>query len=107
MRILGMLVLAMAASSASAQITFAVASIRPSSQQVQFERDGKTDLTPGTLRMHDVTIQTCIKWAYGVQRAQVVGSDDLEQIHYDIEAKSDEPVKPEAMKLMMQALLTD
>jgi uncharacterized protein (TIGR03435 family) len=106
MRILGILVL-VAAGSAGAQMTFAVASIRPSSQSVQFERDGKTDTTPGTLRMRDVTIQTCIKWAYGVQRAQVVGPDDLEQVHYDIEAKSDEPVKPEQMKLMMQALLAD
>jgi uncharacterized protein (TIGR03435 family) len=97
----------MAASAASAQTTFAVASIRPSSQSVQFERDGKTDLTPVALRMRDVTVQTCIKWAYGVQRAQVVGPDDLEQIHYDIEAKTDEPAKPEAMKRMMQALLAD
>lgn len=104
---LGAIVLAMAVGSAGAQTTFAVASIRPSSGEVKFERDGKTDVTSVALRMRDVTVQTCIKWAYGVQRAQVVGSDDLEQIHYDIEAKTDEPVKPEQMKLMMQALLAE
>ena len=97
----------MTVGSAGAQMTFAVASIRPSSESVKFERDGKTDITPVTLRMRDVTIQTCIKWAYGVQRAQIVGPDDLEQTHYDIGAKSDEPVKPEQMKLMMPALLAE
>lgn len=104
---LGAVVLAIAAGSAGAQTTFAVASIHPSSEAVKFERDGKTDVTPMALRMRDVTVQTCIKWAYGVQRAQVVGSDDLEQIHYDIDAKVEEPTKPEQMKLMMQALLAD
>ena len=46
---------------------FAVASIRPSAAEVKFEHDGKTETTPGTLRMQDVTVSTCIKWAYGVQ----------------------------------------
>lgn len=107
MRILGAVVLALAVGSAGAQATFAVASIRPSSEAVKFERDGKTDVTPVSLHMRDVTVQTCIKWAYGLQRAQVVGSDELEQTHYDIEARTDEPVKPEKMRLMMQALLAE
>jgi uncharacterized protein (TIGR03435 family) len=108
MRMLGAVVLAMAMGSAGAQqATFAVASIHPSAEAVKFERDGKTDITPMTLHMRDVTVQTCIKWAYGVQRAQVVGSDELEQTHYDIEARTDEAVKPEQMKRMMQALLAE
>jgi uncharacterized protein (TIGR03435 family) len=90
-----------------AQPAFSVAVIHPSSQEVKFERDGKTDLQPGHLVMKDVTVQTCIKWAYGVQRSQVVGSDALEEIHYDIEAKADEPVKEEQLKLMMQTLLAE
>ena len=49
------------------QPSFAVATIRPSSASVQFEHDGKTETTPGTIRMQDVSVQTCIKWAYGVQ----------------------------------------
>ena len=92
---------------AHAQPPFAVAVIRPSSQDVKFERDGKTDTLPGHVMMRDVTVQTCIKWAYGVQRAQVVGPDELEQIHYDIEAKADEPVPDEQLKLMMQTMLAE
>jgi uncharacterized protein (TIGR03435 family) len=59
---------------ASAQ-AFAVASIRPSAAEVKFEHDGKTETTPGTLRMQDVTVSTCIKWAYGVQDNQISGPE--------------------------------
>ena len=52
--------------------TFAVASIRPSSQAVQFEHDGRTEVSPGLLQMHDVTVATCVKWAYGVQDSQII-----------------------------------
>ena len=90
-----------------AQPSFAVAVIRPSGQDVKFERDGKTETQPGHLLMKDVTVQTCIKWAYGVQRAQVVGPGDLEQIHYDIEAKADEPVRDAQLKMMVQTLLAE
>ena len=88
-----------------AQPSFAVAVIRPSSQDVKFERDGKTETQPGHLLMKDVTVQTCIKWAYDVQRSQVIGPEALERIHYDIEAKADEPATQAQMKLMMQILL--
>jgi uncharacterized protein (TIGR03435 family) len=92
---------------AEAQASFAVASIRPSAERVKFEHDGETKLVPGTVRMHDVTIETCIKWAYGVQRAQVSGPSLLTSERYDIVAKADDAVSDDAMKTMMQALLTE
>jgi uncharacterized protein (TIGR03435 family) len=52
---------------------FAVATIRPSAEAVKFEHDGRTETSPGTLRMRDVTVATCIKWAYGVQDSQISG----------------------------------
>src|SRR5580658_3001496 len=76
---------------ASAQ-AFAVASIRPSAAEVKFEHDGKTETTPGTLRMQDVTVSTCIKWAYGVQDNQISGPEWIQSQHFDIMAKADEPV---------------
>src|ERR1700753_2574490 len=76
---------------AQTQTSFAVASIRPSAQEVKFESDGETKLRPGSVTMRDVTIQTCIKWAYGVQRAQVLGPGLLTSEKYDIEAKAEEP----------------
>jgi len=92
---------------ASAQATFAVATIRPRAAQVQFESDGETKLLPGTLIMRDVTIATCIKWAYGVQKAQIVGPALLTSEHWDVTAKSDGVASKDAMKEMMQSLLSE
>ncbi|ADW69992.1 TIGR03435 family protein [Granulicella tundricola] len=87
--------------------TFAVASIRPTTIPVEFERDGSTKLTPGALHMRDVTVSTCIKWAYGVQRSQVSGPPWIESDHFDIEARSDAPATEAQTRLMMRALLAD
>ncbi len=91
---------------ASAQ-SFAVVSIRPSAGEVQFEHDGNTRTDPGYLRMRDVTVATCIKWAYTVQDSQISGPEWLQSEHFDIVAKADEPVGNERMKLMMRTLLAD
>ncbi len=84
---------------------FAVASIRPSAERVQFESDGETRVEPGTVRMRDVTIETCMKWAYGVQRGQVSGPGLLTAERYDLVAKADGAAGEDAMKLMMRTLL--
>jgi len=86
---------------------FAVATIRPSAENVKFEADGATELTPNTLHMRDVTVDTCIKWAYDVQEAQVAGPDLLRSERYDIQAKADAPATDEQMKLMMRQLLAE
>ena len=102
--ILGYLILGCAAVSAQ---TFAVASIRPSAAEVQFEHDGKTVTTPGTVTMRDVTVATCIKWAYGVQDSQIAGPKWLQSEHFDITARADGPADPGELRKMMQALPAD
>jgi uncharacterized protein (TIGR03435 family) len=99
--------LAIPAAARAQQPTFAVATIRPSSGAVQFEHDGETQTSPGSLRMHDVTVHTCIKWAYGVQDSQIAGPAWLDSERYDIVAKADTPVTEAQMKLMLQTLLAD
>jgi uncharacterized protein (TIGR03435 family) len=89
------------------QPAFAVATIRPSTAEIKFEHDGSTDTTPGTLRMKDVSVQTCIKWAYSVQASQISGPAWIDSDKFDITAKADGPATEEQMKLMMQALLAD
>ena len=89
------------------QPSFAVATIRPSSGSIQFEHDGKTETSPGTLRMRDVTVHTCIKWAYGAQDSQISGPAWLDSDHFDITAKADAPATDEQMKQMLQMLLAD
>jgi uncharacterized protein (TIGR03435 family) len=86
---------------------FAVATIRPSAEAVKFEHDGRTETSPGTLRMRDVTVSTCIKWAYGVQDSQISGPVWMQADHFDINAKADGPVGEEQMKLMMRTLLAE
>ena len=83
---------------AQAQTSFAVATIRPSAAEVKFESDGETKLLPASVQMRDVSIQSCIKWAYGVQRAQVLGRGLLTSEKYDIEAKADGPATEDEMK---------
>jgi uncharacterized protein (TIGR03435 family) len=91
----------------SQQPVFAVATIRPSVEAVQFEHDGRTEISPESLRMKDVTVNTCIKWAYGIQDSQILGPSLLRSDRYDITAKSDSPAAASQMKLMLQNLLAD
>lgn len=92
---------------ASAQESFDVATIRPSNQSVKFERDGETEISHGTLHMHDVTLITCIKWAYHVQRAQIVEMDGMDKQHYDIVAKTDPSATEDRMRVLLQGLLVE
>jgi uncharacterized protein (TIGR03435 family) len=95
------------AKTAVAQASFDVAVIRPSSGEVKFERNGKTEAAYGTLRMHDVTVSTCIQWAYGTSRPLVTGPDSITNVHYDITAKTDPHAGKEQMQLMMRTLLSE
>jgi uncharacterized protein (TIGR03435 family) len=99
--------LALPAAAHAQRPAFAVATIRPSSGAVQFEHDGATETTPGTLRMRDVSVETCIKWAYSVQESQIAGPDWIDSDKFDITAKSDGPADENAMKQMLQSLLAD
>lgn len=72
-----------------------------------FESDGETTVTPGSVRMRDVTIETCIKWAYGVQKGQVIGPSLLTSERYDIVAKADGAANDDQMRLMMRVLLNE
>ncbi|MDP9052461.1 MAG: TIGR03435 family protein [Acidobacteriota bacterium] len=94
--------------SASAQPpAFAVATIRPTTAEVQFEHDGKTEFSGDALRMQDVMLSTCIKLAYHVQDSQIIGPAWVRTERMDITAKSDGPADPDTMKQMLQALLAD
>lgn len=91
---------------AAAQVAFDVASIRPSSQNIPFERDGQTSIEHGTLRMRAVTAQVCIAWAYSVSSAQIIGPAALTAKKYDITAKGGGMSETQA-RLALQALLAE
>lgn len=96
-----------AGKSVAQQPAFAAATIKLSAESVKFEHDGRTETSPGTLKMQDVTVDTCIKWAYGVQDSQISGPGWMRSERYDIVAKADGPVEDEGMKNMMRTLLVE
>lgn len=93
--------------SAFAQTSFDVASIRPSTEQVANDRNGRTTMTRQALSMHDVSVSVCVAFAYGVSTAQITGPASITGKHYDILAKVDHDVTQDQMRLMMQTLLAD
>ncbi len=95
------------AGAAAQKPAFEVSTIRPSRESVKFEHDGKTEFSGDTLRMQDVTVDTCIKLAYHVQDRQIAGPDWLVSDRFDITAKTDGPSDEAAMKQMLQSLLAD
>ena len=107
MRLLLLAFVLLCTSPADAQTSFDVATVRLSSGEVKFEHDGEMTLSHGTLRMHDVTLLTCVKWAYHVQRAQIDGLDGMDHQHYDIVAKADGEPTIDQVRIMLRELLTE
>src|SRR5579863_3704951 len=73
-------------------LQFDVASIRPAQTPqgrgplAALREDINT--TPGNLTMRNVTVETCIRWAYKLNPYQVSGQDRLATDRYDIIAKA-------------------
>jgi uncharacterized protein (TIGR03435 family) len=61
--------------------------------------------SPVSLTMRNVSLETCIEWAWGVQEYQISGPEGVLSEKYDIAAKTGTPVSLDRMKLMLQTLL--
>ena len=88
----------------AASPAFDVASVRPnrSGSGNSSHRDRN-----GALTATNVTLQYCIKLAYGVRDYQIVGPDWLNSERYDIQAKTAPNVTPDQYKAMIQTLLAE
>jgi len=90
--------------------SFEVASVKIS-QLAARGGEGSTreaiQFTPTTLSMQNVTLRSCIRWAYDVREFQLVAPDWLTADRYDITAKTSESVPIERLRLMLQALLAE
>ena len=107
LRLLHFALLVAAPLSAHAQTTFDVASVRPTTEHIEFERDGQTSVLHGMLRMHDVSISACIAFAYGISTSQIVGTASLKDKRYDITAKGNPDATEWQIRRMLQSLLAE
>jgi uncharacterized protein (TIGR03435 family) len=89
---------------------FEVASVRVS-QLAKSGGEGATreglELSPGSLRMHNISLRSAIRWAYGVMDFQISGPGWLAAERYDIVAKAPDSKGADRMRPMLQALLAE
>jgi uncharacterized protein (TIGR03435 family) len=85
--------------------TFEVASIKPS--KALPDHSGVTT-DKGRISMENVTLKRCIRSAYGVPEAQIVGGPKwIDDDRYDINAKADWPAGDRELMIMLQAMLAE
>lgn len=70
------------------------------------ERDSIT-ISPERLIMRNVSLRSCIRWAYNLRDSQISGPGWLGSQRYDIAANAPGQVSLDEMRLMMQKLLGD
>jgi uncharacterized protein (TIGR03435 family) len=88
--------------------TFDVASIRPSQFQSgdgEGSRRESIEISADRLTMRNVTLQSCIGWAYNLQDFQIVGA--LGADRFDIAAKAAAPVTVPTLRAMLGTLLAE
>jgi uncharacterized protein (TIGR03435 family) len=81
---------------------FEVASVKPSQPGRQSIETGPSSLTMRSIRMN-----ACIGWAFNIQDPQVIGPNWLNDVAFDIFAKSAEPATEAELLTMLQTLLAD
>ncbi len=87
---------------------FEVASVKPNrSATGETAPREKITASPGSLTMQSVSLQACIKWAYGLRDFQISGPGWISSEKYDIAAKSTGPATEQELRLMLRALLAD
>jgi uncharacterized protein (TIGR03435 family) len=88
--------------------TFEVASIRASQFQSadgEGSRRESIETSPNGLTMRNVTLQSCISWAYSVQDFQIAGT--LGADRFDITAKAAAPATVPTLRAMLGTLLAE
>ena len=90
--------------------TFEVASIKPNkigNAGGEGSNRESVQASPGSLVMRNVTLITCLKWAYGVRDFQISGPNWMGAERFDISAKAAGAASEQQMRTMLRALLTE
>ena len=88
------------------QASFEVASIKPAVPDA-FGSSGE-DGRNGFLKVYNVSLRRCIKYAYRIPETQILGGPKwADELHYDITARAAQPVSESELLKMLQPLLAD
>lgn len=88
------------------QAAFDAASIKPS--EAPNGNSSGVNTKPGRLEARNVTLRRCIRGAYNVPEAQVVGGPKwVDDLRYNIDAKAPGPAGDDDLMLMLQSLLAE
>lgn len=88
--------------------TFDVASIKPDrAGNAGGEGSTRESIShdPGALVMRNVTLRSCLRWAYGVANDRISGPAWIGADRYDIQARTEKPATEAQLRLMLQSLL--
>ncbi len=98
------------AGAAAAAQEFGAASVRPNragnAGGEGSERES-IQISPTSLTMRNVSLRSCLRWAYDLRDEQISGPGWLASERYDISATSEAETPVGAMKAMLQKLLTE
>jgi uncharacterized protein (TIGR03435 family) len=89
---------------------FEAASVKSSKiGEVGDENSRRESIEPSSdrLTMRNVSLKSCIMWAYSIREYQLSAPEWLSDERYDIFAKAAEPVSVEQLRAMLQVLLAD
>jgi uncharacterized protein (TIGR03435 family) len=107
----GWLVALMAVAATAAPPAFEAASVKPNkvgSAGGEGHTREKIEHSPVTLTMTNVTLNSCVKWAYGVRDFQILDAPGwFASERYDIAAKTLAPASEDEFRLMLRALLAE
>ena len=95
----------MGVSAQDSRLKFEVASVKPSTLIADENIESIDALPGGRLTMTNVSVESVLEWAYGVQDSQISGRDRLASERYDIVALASAPSTVNDLKLMMRTLL--
>ena len=88
----------------AAPLSFEVASVKPAIPGAPW-RESKTNID--RIDFPNVTLRSCVAFAYGLKEYQVSGPAWITELKYDIVAKAPTGTKPEQLPGMMQTLLAE
>jgi uncharacterized protein (TIGR03435 family) len=95
-----------AAMAGLAPTSFEVASIRPAVPDA-FGSSGE-DGRNGLLKVYNVSLRRCIRYAYGIPETQILGGPKwVDELRYDIMARADQALTEPELLRMLQPLLAD